>query len=69
MSMHNSLKPRKQKHRSVLKRHERLAKAIRNKKWMEGMTVYGLPKYTPIKFKLKKKKEEKKQESDIVLGD
>jgi len=59
MSIHNSLKPRKNKSRSVLQRHERLAKAIREDKWREGMSVYGLPKFNPFRFKLRKKDETK----------
>ena len=57
MSIHGSLKARKIKLRSVLKRHERLAKAIREQKWLEGMSVYGLPKYNPPKFKFGIKEE------------
>jgi len=59
MSTHQSLKKRKNKPRSVLKRHERLAKAIRELKWVKGMSIYGLPKYNPPIFKTGKKDEEK----------
>lgn len=59
MSIHSTLKPRKAKLRSVLKRHERLAKAIREEKWLKGMSVYGLPKFNPIRFKIKKSDETK----------
>lgn len=59
VSIHPSLKSRRKKVRSVLKRHERLAKAIREEKWREGMSVFGLPKYNPLRFKLIKKDEEK----------
>jgi len=65
MSIHNSLKPRKLKQRSVLKRHERLAKAIREQKWREGMSVFGLPKFNPLRIKLGKKKEE---ETKMIAG-
>lgn len=58
MSIHRSLKERHRKSRSVLKRHERLAKAIREEKWRKGMSVFGLPKYNPPKFKPAKIKEE-----------
>lgn len=59
MSIHRSLKSRRNKSRSVLKRHERLAKAIREQKWREGMSVLGLPKYNPPRFKPTKKDETK----------
>jgi len=65
MSIHRSLRARKNKSRSVLKRHERLAKAIRELKWVKGMSVYGLPKYNPPIFKTGKKDEEK---TTTVLG-
>lgn len=58
MSLHKSLKPRRNKARSVLKRHERLLKAIREDKWREGMSIYGLPKFNPpAKLKVGKKEE------------
>ena len=60
MSIHPSLKFKERKLRSVLKRHERLAKAIREEKWRKGMSVYGLPKFNPTKFKIVKKKEDEK---------
>lgn len=60
MSIHSSLKKRKQKSRSVLKRFERLKKAIVEGKWKEGDSVYNLPKYNPPKFKPPKKDEEVK---------
>ena len=59
MSIHRSLKARRDKPRSVLKRHERLAKAIREQKWREGMSVFGLPKYNPPRLRPAKKDEEK----------
>lgn len=58
MSIHSSLKTRKKTNRSVLKRHERLAKAIREKNWRKEMGVYSLPKFNPPKLKLIKKEEE-----------
>lgn len=59
MSIHRSLKPRRNKSKSVLKRNERFAKAIRENKWREGMSVFGLPKFNPPRFKPPKKDEEK----------
>ena len=60
MSQHKSLKTNKWKtKRSVNKRWERLAKLNRTLKWVEGMSVYGLPKekILRIKLKIKEKKE------------
>ena len=60
MSQHKSLKVNKWKtKRSVNKRWERLAKLNRTLKWVEGMSVYGLPKekILRIKLKIKEKKE------------
>jgi len=65
LSLHKSLKPRRKKVRSVLKRHERLAKAIRERNWLKKMGAYGLPKFNPPKFKVKKKEEE---EQTTTLG-
>lgn len=65
MSLHKTLKPRRKKVRSVLKRHERLAKAIRERNWLKKMGAYGLPKFNPLKFKVKKKEEE---EQTTTLG-
>jgi len=61
------LKPRKIKVRSVLKRHERLAKAIREDKWRKGMSVFGLPKFNPPKFKVKPKKDD--EATKTTLGE
>jgi len=58
MSIHRSLKERAAKPRSVLKRHERLAKALREQKWREGMSIFGLPKFNPPRFKPPKKEDE-----------
>ena len=65
MSIHRSLRKRATKPKSVLKRHERLAKLIREEKWLEGMSIFQLPKINPPKFKLSKPKEEK---VTITLG-
>lgn len=59
MSIHRSLRKRATKPKSVLKRHEKLAKLIRENKWREGMSVFELPKINPPKFKLSKPKDEK----------
>lgn len=65
MSIHHSLKSRKIKQRSVLKRHERLLKAIRENKWRTGQSVFGLPKFNRSRFKLGPKKEEEKTKTTL----
>lgn len=63
MSQHNSLKSNKWiEKRSVRTRRERIEKLKRNLKWVEGMSVYGLPKEIIRRLKLKIKKEEVKKE-------
>jgi len=69
MSIHSTLKARKIKRRSVLKRHERLAKAIREEKWRKGMSVFGLPKYNPFKLKRAKVKEEEEKTTTLDKED
>lgn len=65
MSIHPSLHHKKIKRRSVLKRFERLQKAMKEGKWKEGMSVFGLPKYNFVKVKSIKKKTE---ETTTTLG-
>lgn len=60
MSLHKSLKPRKNKPKSVLARFERLKRAIEENKWREGNSIFGLPKFNPpSKLKSAKKDETK----------
>ena len=57
MSIHPSLTAAKgKKHRSVLKRYERIEKLKKEGKWEEGTSGFGLPKTKIIKIKLKKAK-------------
>lgn len=58
MSQHPSLRsPQKgKKHRSVLKRYERVKELKGKEKWAEGNSVFGLLKLKILKFKLKKEK-------------
>ena len=63
MSIHKSLRvERYPKIRSVRNRRERIQKLIRTEKWVEGMSVYGLPKEKIRRIKLKIKDEKKKVE-------
>ena len=57
MSIHSSLRERSSnKHRSVLKRYERL-KALKEKNlWDEEKSVFGIPKVKMQKLKVKKEK-------------
>lgn len=58
MSIHSSLRSAGagRKHRSVLKRYERL-KVLKDKNvWDEGKTVLGIPKVKMQKLKVKKEK-------------
>ena len=58
MSIHSSLRSsaKGKKHRSVLKRYERL-KALKGKNlWDEGKSVLGIPKVKMQKLKVKKEK-------------
>lgn len=58
MSQHPSLRSsdKDKKHRSVLKRYERL-KILKNKeKWNPEESVFGLPKVKVVRFKIKKEK-------------
>lgn len=60
MSIHPSLSATKgNKHRSVLKRFERVEKLKKSGKWSEETKAFGLPKVKIIKMKLKKTKEAK----------
>ena len=58
MSQHPSLRSsdKDKKHRSVLKRYERLKILKDKEKWDVKESVYGLPKVKIVKFKIKKEK-------------
>ena len=57
MSIHPSLTPTKgKKHRSVLKRFERIESLRKDGKWKEGDSSFNLPKSKIIKMKIKKTK-------------
>ena len=66
MSIHKSLKSERfPKIKTVHKRYERLAKLKRTEKWIEGMSIYGLPKEKIIRLKIKIKEEKKKIQQEI----
>ncbi|MFH1776229.1 MAG: small basic protein [Candidatus Omnitrophota bacterium] len=57
MSIHTSLSAKKgSKHRSVLKRYERIQCLKKKEKWTEETSAYNLPKIKNIKVKIKKTK-------------
>ena len=58
MSIHSSLRRggKGKKHRSVLKRYERLSVLKDKKLWDEEKSVLGLPKVKMLKIKVKKEK-------------
>ena len=59
--MHPSLKlsEKDKKHRSVLKRTERLKMMMEKGQWKEGDIVFSLPKIKTLRIKIKKEKVEK----------
>ncbi len=61
MSIHPSLKlsEKDKKHRSVLKRTERLKMMMEKGQWKEGDSVFSLPKIKTLRIKIKKEKVEK----------
>jgi small basic protein (TIGR04137 family) len=62
MTIDKSLKIRSGsiRNRNVLTRVERLELLQQNDRWVEGDSVYGLPKVRVVKVSLKKKKKVKK---------
>ncbi len=58
MAQHPSLRSKEKgkRHRSVLKRFERVKELKNKEKWKEGDSVFGLLKLKILKFKLKKEK-------------
>ena len=61
MSIHPSLNlsEKDKKHRSVLKRTERLKTMMEKGQWKEGDSVFSLPKIKTLRIKIKKEKVEK----------
>jgi len=66
MSQHPSFKGNSHlsKHRSVLKRGERIKTLKKDGKWEEKDSVFSLPKVKVMKFKVKKEKAEAKEGAD-----
>ena len=58
MAQHPSLRAKEKsaRHRSVLKRYERIRELKDKEKWDDADSVFGLPKLKILKFKIKKEK-------------
>ena len=70
MSLHPSLKTSKagKKHRTVLKRYERLTTLKEKGLLKDGDSVFGMPKLKIIKIKVKKEKaEEKPKDGEVAV--
>jgi len=70
MSAHPSLRSRQFKlKRNVRKRFERYAKLARNEQFVEGLSLFGLPKekIVHIKLKIKEKKKEVIQDAGLMV--
>ena len=65
MTQHSSLKSSLvgQKHRSVIKRYERLKHLKDKEEWTEESSIYKLPKIKSIKVKIKKEKPQEAKEA------
>jgi small basic protein (TIGR04137 family) len=61
MSIHPSLgsSEKGKKHRTVLRRGERLKMMLDKGQWKEGDKIFGLPKVKIVRMKIKKEKAEK----------
>jgi small basic protein (TIGR04137 family) len=70
MSQHPSLRSsdKDTKHRSVLKRYERLKILKDKEKWVDGESVYGLSKVKIVKFKIKKEKAAAAEGEEAAAG-
>jgi len=69
MSQHPSLKTSRagKKHRTVLKRYERLSALKEKGIFKDGDSVFGMPKLKIVKIKIKKEKaEEKPKEGEVA---
>lgn len=64
MSIHPSLSPadKTKRHRSVLKRFERLKVLMEKGKWLVEDSIFRLPKIKTLKIKVKKEKAQEKEE-------
>ena len=70
MSIHPSLSSasKTKKHRSVLKRFEKLRILIEKGKWQVGDSIFGLPKVKTVKIKLKKEKAKDAEKAAVATA-
>lgn len=70
MSIHPSLSSasKARKHRSVLKRFEKLRVLMEKGKWQEGNSVFSLPKVKTLKIKVKKEKVKEAEEAAVAAA-
>jgi len=68
MTIHRSLVPQNKlvRHRNVLARDERIKILVKEEKWEEGDSVFGLPKVKHILHKVRAKP--KKEEAAVAAG-
>ena len=66
MSIHRSLVPKNtlKRARNVLTRAERIEKLLKDGRWKEGESVFGLPKVATLKAKKRIKKTTKAEEGE-----
>ncbi|OIO37764.1 MAG: hypothetical protein AUJ75_03585 [Candidatus Omnitrophica bacterium CG1_02_49_10] len=67
MSIHPSLSAsgKGKRHRSVLKRRERISILKEKEKWSEEQSLFGLPKVKSMKIKIKKEKEKVEEGAEV----
>jgi len=70
MTVHPSLssKGKGKRSRSVLKRFERLKEMLEKEKWQLGDSVFGLPKFKVVRWKVKKAKKAAEAEAAAAEG-
>ncbi len=70
MSIHPSLSSadKTKRHRSVLKRFEKLKVLMEKGKWLVGDSIFRLPKIKMLKIKIKKEKVEEKEEGAVATA-
>jgi small basic protein (TIGR04137 family) len=69
MSIHPSLamSEKDKKHRTVLKRAERIKLMLEKGQWKEGDSIFGLPKIKSLRIKIKKEKA-KEVEAEVTAA-
>jgi small basic protein (TIGR04137 family) len=70
MSLHSSLKisEKSKKHRSVLKKYERLKLLKEKEQWDEKKSIFALPKVKILKIKVRKEKAKEEEAASEAAG-